>query len=146
MSEQTTLAPDIERAAVTLLSKAARYAPELEAYIERICKEPDFRELPADWWGQVIDHDNTYPPFFPDDPDANHNYTRFAHILDDAAARLAYEIVQYRREGRPTGDVYRDAATVYDIGVQTSLAAAVVAFHHAIVNAWAMFVKPWSTR
>lgn len=91
-------------------------------------------------WKQEWDHDNSaFGAILDHQPRGRHPVTaeerRFAGI-DDAAARLADSIINYRVAGRPDGD---QTHTIHGMGspllnITTSLAAAVAEYHQQMLN------------
>ncbi len=123
---------EIERAACTLLVKHGFiHDPIVLDYVRHITADPDFCEYPGTGEGlqfklHDIDHANEEQY-----PDREYWFC----MLDKAAYNLALNVAGYRRSGRPTGDQTTEIGGGFQIS--SSLAANVVEYHHAVVNAWA---------
>jgi len=92
-------------------------------------------------WHEKWDHENsTYSAILNHESRGRqpaNDHERYLALLDDAAARLASAIADYRVAGRPVGD---QTHTISGMGssllsITTSLAAAVAEYHSRIVNA-----------
>lgn len=118
--EQQAAVTEIERTACTMLQTVVGqiFEPKARAYVERILSEPDYAEYP-----------NEYP---------NHADEAYGLAMDylvhKAAVLLASGIARYRFSGRSTGDRTTDIGDGFTI--TSSLAANIVEFHLAIVNAY----------
>jgi len=143
----TIQAPDIERAAVTILHQMFDriHEPVAREYITHITSDPDFQE-------PLVVHDvHTLPALkgygYQPSPEAVERAAEYAASLADdpkwlrvwrkrdteLALNLAGAIISFRRHGRPSGD---QVSAIGDIAyLQTSLAAAVAEFAIQYANA-----------
>lgn len=124
---------EIERAACTLLAKHNFIRdPVVLDFVRHIISDPDFHETPGQgegWHFKLYDVDHENAELYPD--------TEYWFcMLDRAALYLAVSIAMYREEGRPTGDQVTEIGSGFR--VSSSLAANVVEYHQAVVNAWAV--------
>lgn len=130
---------EIERAANTILSQQSASHPLLQAWIEAVANDPNetrfLDQFPQD--ERTIEHARESGFATENLEDAINRYEAQAYrvrarsrwldrAMDEAIRAFASQIVMYRREGRPVGDVHRSLG--YGIGVTTSLAAAVAEF------------------
>jgi len=124
MTAQVT---DIERAAVRMLAKDnAEFGSErLMNHVTRIIQEPEYTEILTEVPAPEVEF-------------ANRAERVFVKLQDRARWALANAIATYRRNGKPAGDTL---STFSEMGVTftvtTSLAAAVVDYHEAVLNALA---------
>lgn len=128
------VAPEIERAAVTILAQSRAHHDGLAAWVRQITASPDYREmLPSELYVAIQDERALHDDAGRDEADTNRR-----RQADAAVASLAHEVVLFRRAGRPTGDVARPLAGFV---VTTSLAAAVAEYVQAVAAAWADFAQ-----
>ena len=140
---------EIERAAITLLTQSRATHPCLTRWIHALASDPDecrgLDEFSLGTWDQRELDDMAAAGFY-----APRRFQRFGpdtltlHLgdggrsllaeIDRAVVYLASALVRYRTEGRPDGD--QDITIAPDIVVTTSLAAAVVEYHQAMVATW----------
>jgi hypothetical protein len=131
MTENTSVT-EIERAAATLLSKTIVWDPAVESWIERLLADPNLIEYCPE--GHHPNSASYEMKFDWNDPSLGDKLPRRqARLICQAVCNLGYSLAAYRDDGRPTGDVMRSISS--GLAVTTSLAAAVVEFHLAILNA-----------
>lgn len=137
---------EIERAAITIISRAqtSQYPPLID-YLRRIVDDSDFKEFWSDDLWEVVresrgDGFQAYSEYLPDPALDGKPAHQKVNILDEAALRLAGQIVKYRNDGRPDGDVSHDIMGMGTpvMTVMSSLAAAVAEYVEQIADAWAI--------
>lgn len=122
---------EIERAAMTLLANEIEHItnPVIREYTQSLLSNCG---LVA--WIPDGHH--------PNDMDRAFDYTQCgsrsdnvrAKLTDEAVANLAGAVALYRSGGRPTGDTTTIISSMSGIGITSSLAAAVVDFHNAMIH------------
>ena len=121
--ERAALITEVERAACSLLYTLVGVIrnPEVDDYVRHLLADPDYSEP----FSCEIRHNDRemYPP---------ENGDLF-YMLDKAAYYLAVSIAGYRADGRPTGDQSTEIGGGFRI--TSSLAANIVEFHQAVLNA-----------
>ena len=140
---------EIELAALALLIKSRPTHPCLTKWVHALASDPDecrgLDEFSLETWDPAELQDMAAAGFY-----APRRFQRYGpdtltlHLgdggrsllaeIDRAAVHLASALVRYRAEGRPAGD--QETIIAPDIVITTSLAAAVVEYHQAMVDTW----------
>lgn len=143
---------DAERAAITLLMQASGQlssgcgsitAQPLREYVTKLTSDPNYVEIPPDIFG--YDYKQGYAT-----PEEARKFRQFHQQCDRAVAGLCFAVYQHReRDGREgdyqhplgrcagEGDGFEDTEmSGANFIITTSLAAAIVEYHNAIVNAF----------
>lgn len=138
MKAQPVNVPDIERAACTMLALHLKQGdfgnPTVVALVEAVIggETVSIERLNAD--RETAKAALREGPEQPEGEDeVTLRWLRFRHAMDEAALRLVSGIVIFQDDGRPEGDRVVDLG--FGVGFSTSLAAKVVEFHLAAINA-----------
>lgn len=163
-TSDTFTAPDIERAALTIIADGEPGHPLARAYVHALMRDPaeqrflrDFlagepglpTDAALDRWGYgplraVLEYGEPLRFYVVGDPDQDipYRYRRseggWLGLLDAAALRLAVEVAAFRRAGRPAGDQVSVIGTpAMRVGyLTTSLAAAVADYVRDVRSAY----------
>lgn len=140
MDTQIIVKSEIERCAVTMLSKSygALYDAEVTGWVESIMANPDYAEYCPDGKHPNVTHKWQYtgPNFDEIEQQIGVAKAIYFRMMHEAIINLGNNIVSYRIDNRPTGDTISNIENVAII--VSSLAAQVVEFHMAVQDAWAM--------